>query len=226
MKQFSLLIGLGLLASMSMAQPIPHRMAPPPQFQHRQFKNSEGAFMQRLNLTQAQKEQLKKEHDKALERILTADQKEKLAKFRQQEQAFKDSAQKRQDRKLKEQLGLSNEQVAKVRALQKEFKVKMTAIREDVNQTVQQQRDRTRELWQSQQKAWKEVLSPEQLEKYKGLLQKKMQKMRQHMPPQNRPMDQQNMGTPPCRQSIERASAARYSAPQPVLIIVSLPDYC
>lgn len=180
MKQFSFLIALSLLAGITVAQQVPNRMAPPP-VQQRQHKGGEEALMQQLNLTQAQREQLKKEHDKALERVLTAEQKAKLGQLRQQQQALKDSAQKRQDRKLKEQLGLSNEQVVKVRELQRGFREKMKAIQEDVNQTVQQQRDRTRELWESQQKNWQEVLTPEQLEKYKSLMQERMRKMHHPM---------------------------------------------
>lgn len=179
MKQLILLTGLSLLAGAVVAQSVPKPKAPFSHFQQSQHKTSHQLLMQRLHLTSAQKEQLKKEQDKALEKVLTLEQKATLGQFRQKQQAFKDSVQKRQDRKLKERLGISQEQVTKLRDMQRTFRENMKANQEDLKQSVQQQRDRTRELWQAQQKAFQEMFSKEQLEKYKMLMQAKMQKMRQ-----------------------------------------------
>lgn len=179
MKQLILLTGLSLLASTIVAQGVPKPKAPLSHFQQSQHKTSHQQLMQRLHLTSAQKEQLKKEQDKALEKVLTIEQKATLGQFRQKQQAVKDSMQNRQDRKLKERLGISQEQVTKLRDMQRTFRENMKANQEDIKQSVQQQRDRTRELWQAQQKAFQVMFSKEQLEKYKALMQAKMQKMRQ-----------------------------------------------
>jgi hypothetical protein len=173
-------VSLGLATTMSIAQEIPTRPAPPPHMQERMpKKGGEDPLLQQLNLTAAQKEQLKKEQEKALEKVLTTEQKNKWKELRKEQERRKETAEKKRDEKLKEKLGLTDAQVTKLKILQKEFIEKMQTVRQDLTQTVQQQRDRTRELVTQQQKALKEILNTEQLEKYQKMMREKMRQRRE-----------------------------------------------
>jgi len=180
--------GFGFAAGTLFAQEIPNRLSPPPHFQPRSHKGGD-PIVEQLKLSHAQKEQLKKEHEKALEKVLTPEQKTKLKELRQEQAVRKQSAEKKKDEKLKQELGITDAQLTKLKNLQTEFKEKMKTVREDVNQTVQQQRDRTRELITKQQQALKELLNSEQLEKYKKMMQDKMRHLRQGGKEGMRPME-------------------------------------
>lgn len=167
-------ISLGIASSITTAQEVRNRPAPPPHIQEHMHKKGGDPLLQQLNLSGAQKEQLKKEHEKALEKVLTPEQKIKLKELRKEEESRKEMAEKKRDEKLKEKLGITEAQLTKLKSLQNQFKEKMQAVRQDVNQTVQQQRDRTRELITQQQKALQELLNSEQLDKYKKMMREKM----------------------------------------------------
>ncbi|MFZ9695003.1 MAG: hypothetical protein ACO3AY_03925 [Chitinophagaceae bacterium] len=181
-KLFVALVTLGITAGITTAQEIPNRPARPPHMQQRIQRNAGDPVLQQLNLSASQKEQLKKEQEKALEKVLTPEQKKKLKELRNEQERRKETAAQKRDANLKEKLGLTEGQLTKLKTLQKEFSEKMQIVRQDVTQTVQQQRDRTRELLSQQQKALKELLNTEQLEKYRKMMREKMR------PPQRESM--------------------------------------
>ncbi|NDF98994.1 MAG: hypothetical protein EB101_08750, partial [Chitinophagia bacterium] len=131
-------------------------------------------LMQRLQLTPAQQDQLKKEQEQALEKVLTPDQKKKLKEIRQQQQERKNNMLSQQRQQLKERLSLSDEQAAKLQDLQKNFMESMKKNRQQLDQTIAQQREKTREMMETHQQALKKLLSAEQLEKYKSIMRDKM----------------------------------------------------
>ena len=75
---------------------------------------------------------------------------------------------------LKERLSLTDEQATKLQDLQKNFMESMKKNRQQLDQTIAQQRDRAREMMETHQQSLKKLLSAEQLEKYKTMMHDKM----------------------------------------------------
>jgi Spy/CpxP family protein refolding chaperone len=118
--------------------------------------------------------QLKKEQEQALEKVLTPDQKKKLKEIRQQQQERKNNMLGKQRQQLKERLSLTDEQATKLQDLQKNFMESMKKNRQQLDQTIAQQRDRAHEMMETHQQSLKKLLSAEQLEKYKTMMRDKM----------------------------------------------------
>ena len=171
---FILLLTAGLVVSASAQdKPAPHPPRPPYHTDNRKHGNER--LMQRLELTPSQREQLKKEQEQALEKVLTGDQKKKLKEIRLQQQQRKEEMQGRQRQQLKDRLSLTDEQATKLQDLQKNFMESMKKNRQQLDQTIAQQRERAREMMETQQQSLKKLLSAEQLEKYKMMMRDRMQ---------------------------------------------------
>lgn len=152
--------------------PVPGAPRPPQQGRNSQQRSE--MLLQRLQLTPAQREQLKKEQEQALEKVLTPDQKKRLKEIRQQQQVRKEEMQTRQRQQLKDRLSLTDEQASQLQNLQKNFMESMKRNRQQLDQTIAQQRDRARNLMETHQQSLKKLLSTEQLEKYRNLVRDKM----------------------------------------------------
>jgi Spy/CpxP family protein refolding chaperone len=189
-----------LIAAISFAQPTPQHDGPGP---HQQFGNGREHHLpfNKLNLTDAQKQQLKqvnadfrqkmqtlnkneditvreqraqrqsiaKAHKDAMMNILTLEQKNQLATMRQQgKQKHEEMEAKRLD-KLKTTLGLSDDQVAKIKANQAATQAKIKAIMD--NKTADQ--SAKREQFMALRKEMKDnigsVLTPEQKAKMENM---------------------------------------------------------
>jgi hypothetical protein len=169
----TLLLVSGLLVTASAQdKPAPHPPRPPYRTENRMQGNE--LLMQRLQLTPAQREQLKKEQEQALEKVLTPDQKKRLKEMRQQQQQRKVEMQARQRQQLKDRLSLTDDQATKLQDLQKSFMESMKKNRQQLDQTIAQQRERTREMMETHQQSLKKLLSAEQLEKYRMMMRDKM----------------------------------------------------
>ena len=163
-----------LLIGQAVGQDRPAPGAPPPPHPGPPRKPGHELLMQRLQLTPAQRDQLKKEQEIALEKVLTPDQKKKLKEIRQQQQERKNNMLGQQRQQLKERLSLTDEQATKLQDLQKNFMESMKKNRQQLDQTIAQQRDRAREMMETHQQSLKKLLSAEQLEKYKTMMRDKM----------------------------------------------------
>jgi chromosome segregation ATPase len=150
----------------------PH--VPRPPYRNDQRKQGNELLLQRLQLTSAQREQLKKEQEQALEKVLTADQKKKLKEIRQQQQQRKEEMEARQRQQLKDRLSLTDDQATKLQDLQKNFMESMKKNRQQLDQTIAQQRERTRELMETHQQSLKKLLSAEQLDRFRMMMRDKM----------------------------------------------------
>lgn len=162
-----------------------HPPKPPrPTEQGPRRKQGNEMLLDRLQLTTGQREQLKKEQEQALEKVLTADQKKKLSQLRQQQQQRKEEAQLHQRQQLKDRLAISEEQAAKLQELQKNFMESMKKNRDQLDQTIAQQRERARSLMETHQESLKKILNAEQLQKFKDMMRNKMregmEKWREH----------------------------------------------
>jgi len=184
-----------LVTANAQDRPAPHDPRPP--YRNDQKKQGNELLLQRLQLSSAQREQLKKEQEQALEKVLTADQKKKLKEIRQQQEQRKEEMQARQRLQLKDRLSLTDDQASKLQDLQKNFMESMKKNRQQLDQTIAQQRDRAREMMETHQQSLKKLLSAEQLDKYRMMMRDKMrdgmQRFRQrsggdydHRPPADR----------------------------------------
>ena len=73
--------------------------------------------------------------------------------------------------KMAEELKLTDDQKAKIKAANDEQREKRQAIREDANLTQEQKREKTTALREETNKKMKEILTPEQFEKWEKMRQ-------------------------------------------------------
>ena len=78
---------------------------------------------------------------------------------------------------LKEQLGLTDEQVQKLKPILAKDREKLTALRNDTTLTQEQRMAKMKELQKSSEEEIKPILTPEQLEKYKAGQEKRREAM-------------------------------------------------
>ena len=84
------------------------------------------------------------------------------------------------DKKVKEELKLSPDQVGKYDALNKEYGSKMEAITADASLTADVQKEKKMALKKEKEEKLFTFLTPEQQTKYKELIEKKKKEMAQH----------------------------------------------
>jgi len=208
MKTITTLLVATSLLTMVHAQDGPPPHAPRSDRQRPQREQGDERLMQQLQLTPTQREQLKKEHEQALEKVLTPDQKKKLKEIRQRQQERKEEMQARQRQQLKDRLSLTDDQATKLQDLQKSFMESMKKNRQHLDQTIAQQREKAREMMETHQQSLKKLLNAEQLEKYKTMMRDKMrdgmQKFRERTndKEQRRPQDRR----PPMRKEAPSAT--------------------
>ena len=77
------------------------------------------------------------------------------------------------DKKVKTELALNDEQVAKYDAISKEYGDKIDAIMKDASLTKEAQKEKKMELKKEKQSKLFEFFTPEQQTKYKDLIEKK-----------------------------------------------------
>jgi len=77
------------------------------------------------------------------------------------------------DKKVKDELKLSDEQAGKYDAINKEYQVKIDAVLNDASLTQDVQKEKKMALKKEKQAKLMEVLSPEQQTKYKEMAEKK-----------------------------------------------------
>ena len=190
-----------LMTAIAIAQPAPHPGGPD---QHQRFGQSRGGdhmAFEKLNLTDAQKQQMKqvntdfrqkmqtlnknlditvreqrqqrgtieKAHKDAVMNILTPDQKNQLATLRKQgEQKHSEMEAKRLD-KLKTTLGLTDDQVAKIKANQAATQAKMKAIWDNKNADQSAKREQFMALRKEMKDNIGSVLTAEQKAKMESM---------------------------------------------------------
>jgi len=194
-----------LISAVVTAQQPERKGPPPPNWKNAQDKKQ--SMLEELDLTDAQKEQLKKEHEKALEKVLTPEQKKQRKEMLDKQIARKDSAQKRQAQYLQKALHLSDEQTSKLITQQEKFQESMKKFKKEANEQIMEHREKVRIMMEEQSNNLKQILSPEQLEKYKSIMRERMRKMREDGPLRNkmqndepyrrRPIDNQDGPPPP-----------------------------
>lgn len=120
-------------------------------------------------------ETLRKENKEKTEKILTREQKDKLEKMKVEGRAKHEAMGKERAARLKTELGLSDEQVAKLEKSRTSMAADMKAIRENKSLTDEQKRERMKELGKKQKENMKSVLTEEQMKKLKESGHKRME---------------------------------------------------
>ncbi len=195
MKKPFYLFALALMSTLVNAQPVPERKVAPRDQQARIREERKQPLSEQLNLSESQREQLKKEQEKSLEKILTPDQKKQLKELKDKQTARKDSAKKRQATRLKEALSLSDEQVVKLQAQQEKFQQSMRSLKKKADAFRDSHRAELKSLMEEQKNNLSQLLNPEQLEKYKRMMRERMQEFRGKI--EERPRGPQDRKGPP-----------------------------
>jgi len=114
---------------------------------------------------------LHKSHREQITGIYTPEQKKMLADRRQKMQTRMHEMGAKNLDKMKANLNLTDDQVAKIKAQREELGTKAKAIRENTQLLPEQKREQIKELFTQQKEQLKSVLTPDQLTKFDSLRQ-------------------------------------------------------
>ena len=112
-------------------------------------------------------ENLRKEQKSGMEKILTADQKKQLEKMKADQHSKMEERRKQGAEKMKQHLGLTDEQSAKLAQSRKVTGDQIKAIRENKSLSDEKKREEMKEVMKKQKETMKSVLTEEQLQKMK-----------------------------------------------------------
>jgi len=113
----------------------------------------------------SKKDALQKDYREKIQTLLTPEQKTQLEKEKLERKAKMDERSKARMDKMKTDLGLSDEQLVKLKSERAAMQEKMKAIREDKSLDDQAKKEQQRELMQKQKESMRSILTEEQLKK-------------------------------------------------------------
>lgn len=152
--------------------------------QKQKFKSQKESFHKQMeelkkndNITvkewRSKAENLRKDFKQGISGIMTQEQKAQLEKWKAEgKEKFANMAKERGAR-MKTELGLTEEQSAKMRSNRQEMAEKMKAIRENSSMGMEQKREQMKEMMKKQKEYLKTVLTDEQLKKFKEMRDKR-----------------------------------------------------
>lgn len=146
--------------------------------QKAQFKTQNEAFRKKMaelkkneditvKESKARAAAIRKEHKASVDKIFTADQKAQLEKIKIERKEKAATMQQKRGEMMKNRLGLTEDQSAKLQANRKAMGEQMKAIRENKSLNEDQKKEQMKELFKKQQENMKSILTKEQLEKMK-----------------------------------------------------------
>lgn len=115
----------------------------------------------------AKMETLRKDQRSKMEGLLTPEQKTKMEQLKKDGQAKREEMRKQHFEKMKTDLGLSQEQAAKMEKQRAEMDKQLKTIRENKNLSDEQRREQTKELMKQRKDNMKSILTEEQMKKLK-----------------------------------------------------------
>jgi len=116
-----------------------------------------------------QKASIMKEQHETLQQILTPEQKEKYKSLRKEEAANRTKETEKRKDKAKNELGLTDEQVAKLRGANSEFKSSLNKINNDTSLNENSRKEQSESLRKHHEEELKSILTPAQFEKMHSL---------------------------------------------------------
>lgn len=146
--------------------------------QKEQFKTQREEFRKKMedlkkndNITvkewKSKMEGLRKEQKAKMQTILTTEQKTKMEQLKADAKVKHAEMQKQRAEKMKTELGLTEEQSAKLDKQRTEMGARMKAIREDKALSDEQKKEKVKDLMKQRKESMKSVLTEEQLKKLK-----------------------------------------------------------
>jgi periplasmic protein CpxP/Spy len=130
------------------------------------LRSNENQTVKQLREGQAS---LMKAHQQKLESILTAEQKSKLATLKAQAKQQRQQMGAKHFDKLKQELGLTDQQAAELKKGQADAKSKLAAIRNNSGLDATSKREQLKQLHQEMKNNIDKVLTPEQKQKWEGM---------------------------------------------------------
>ena len=121
----------------------------------------------------SKKEALQKDHREKIQTLLTPEQRTQLEKEKLERKAKMEERSKVRMDKLKTDLGLSDEQLVKLKSERAAAQGKIKVIREDKSLDDQAKKEQVRELMQKQKESMRSILTEEQLKKLDEQRQKR-----------------------------------------------------
>ena len=118
---------------------------------------------------------LEQERKSKMDAVLTAEQKSQIAAARKQHQQMREKMEQQRLMKMKSDLNLTDDQVAKIQDQKKASMEKARAIRENPTLTRDQKREAFRDLMKTGRADMKNILTADQLKKEKELRDSRMQ---------------------------------------------------
>lgn len=112
-------------------------------------------------------ETIRKNHKEKMQNILTTDQKAQLEKMKIEGMAKHEAMAKDRSNMMKEKLGLTADQSAKMEKNRTEMSKKMKAIKEDKSISDEQKKEKMKELMKQNKESMQSILTAEQLQKMK-----------------------------------------------------------
>lgn len=134
--------------------------------QRESFQQKMEALKKEENITvkewKSRMDKLRKENQSAMQNILTADQKAKIKRLREEQEV-------RQTQALKKRLDLSDEQMGQIKNQRANTQKQMKAIRENNALSASEKREAMKKLMKEQKDNFEKVLSAEQRVKWKDM---------------------------------------------------------
>lgn len=121
----------------------------------------------------SKKDALQKDHREKIQTLLTPEQRTQLEKEKLERKAKMEERSKVRMDKLKTDLGLSDEQLVKLKSERAAAQGKIKVIREDKSLDDQAKKEQVRELMQKQKESMRSILTEEQLKKLDEQRQKR-----------------------------------------------------
>ncbi len=112
---------------------------------------------------------IQKDHREKMQNLMTPEQKQEMAKARDEQRKNHTEAGKQRSEKMKEELGLNNEQAARLAESNKAAAEKMKAIKANESLTQQQKMEQVKTIKEEQKKIRESILTADQLSKMKEM---------------------------------------------------------
>jgi Spy/CpxP family protein refolding chaperone len=131
---------------------------------HQKYKGQMDALKEDKDKTALKNLREKKQAE--IKAVLTPEQAQKWQAMKEEKEGERMA--EHQD-ELKEKLGLTDDQAAKIQALHAKYKSQKDALKADATKTEEQKKEAMKAIHKSKQEEMKAILSPEQLQKFEAM---------------------------------------------------------
>ncbi len=144
------------------------------------FKNRLQELKKNDNMTvkefNAKKEALMQERKQKTQALLTAEQKNQMKQFKKEHSDKREIESGKRIEKMQTNLGLSNDQVAKMKAQKEIYKSRTEAIKNNQSTGNERKKEQLKALREERKNSFKSFLTPEQLQKLEAMKNKRSMK--------------------------------------------------